>query len=293
MFALHLKHFKFIVFLSSLLYCITALASPQGIYINAATANNTKYLNQLIQKSKQVGINTFVIDAKNMGDTYARNVAKVKSSGIKYVARVVVFPLGGTPAQVKNKAYWAKINKSVQRAVALGADEIQLDYIRYNTKQRPSSQNAKDVLEVIKYFKSQINVPLQIAVFGETSFGPSTRIGQNIKLYSGVIDRLCPMTYPSHYEPFRQHAKTPYKTVYKSLQGIKRQYKQNVPFKVTTYIELSNYRYKLSHEQRKDYIRAQIKATEDANFEGWYAWSPNNYYDILFETLGAKGLASQ
>ncbi len=275
----------------SIFFCSTIYAETQGIYIHSGTANNTKLINQFINQSKSVGINTFVVDAKNMGETYAQNIKRIKNAGIQYVARVVVFPLGGTPSQVKSKAYWEKIYTSVDKAIKLGADEIQLDYIRYNTKQSPSNQNAQDVLKVIKFFKSRVSqhqVPLQVAVFGVTSFGPSKRIGQDIKLYDGVIDTLCPMLYPSHYEPFRQHAKTPYKTVYSSLEGIKAQYNQKVPFKVNTYIELSNYRYKLSPSQKIDYINAQIKATKDADVGGWYAWSANNHYSVLFEVLREK-----
>ncbi len=278
------------LFIFTLLFISPVFAIDKGIYINAGTANNSKYLDQLIRQSKAVGINTFIIDAQSMGKTYARNVERVKASGIKYVARVVVFPSGGTPSKVQSTTYWANIYTSVQRAINLGADEIQLDYIRYNTKQKPLSKNAQDVLAVIKYFKNKVKkhgVPLQVAVFGETSFGPSKRIGQDIKLYDGVIDVLCPMTYPSHYEPFRQHAQSPYGTVYKSLQGIKAQYHQKVPFKVHTYIELSNYRVKMPWSQKIKYINAQIKATKDANIGGWYAWSPNNHYKILFETLAA------
>ena len=281
-----------------LFFALSAHAANRGIYINQGTAESPSRLNSLINQSKSVGINTFIIDLTRAGPTYASNIKRVKDAGIRYVARIVVFPLGGTQAQVKNKSYWKRKYDLVQKAINLGADEIQLDYIRYNTKQRPSNQNAKDVLEVIKYFKQgtdKHNIPLQIDVFGETSFKPSRYIGQDIQLFAKHIDVLCPMLYPSHFEPFRQHAKTPYKTVYNSLTAIKRQFNNNPPFKVFAWIELYNYRYKMSYGQRMNYIQEQIKATKDAKIDGWYAWSPNNEYKILFETLrsGQQLRASQ
>ncbi len=94
------------------------------------------------------------------------------------------------------------------------------------------------------------------------------------------------MVYPSHYEPFRYHATRPYETVYDSLVGIKDQLKDTpVKVKVIPYIELSNYRYPLSHSKKLEYIEAQIKAAENGGADGWYVWSPHNKYDNLFTVL--------
>jgi hypothetical protein len=127
---------------------------------------------------------------------------------------------------------------------------------------------------------------LQIDVFGITSFGPENHIGQNLKMISKTVDVICPMVYPSHFEPYVHHANTPYETVYGSLKSIQKQFadsNQNV--QLIPYIELSNYRYPLSHEKKMAYIRAQIKAAEDAGAHGWFVWSPNNLYDNLFTVL--------
>jgi hypothetical protein len=97
------------------------------------------------------------------------------------------------------------------------------------------------------------------------------------------VNVLCPMVYPSHYEPFRMHAVTPYETVYKSLMSIREQFdNEQLPFKLYPYIELSNYRYPLSRAKKLAYIYAQIQAVENAKADGWYVWSPHNWYDNLF-----------
>jgi hypothetical protein len=199
-----------------------------------------------------------------------------------------MFPGGGTHAAITNEAVWQRKYELVKEAVALGASQIQLDYIRYNTKQKPSSENAKNIHKIIQWYKAKLSamhVPLQIDVFGIASFGESKYIGQNIKLFSESVDAICPMVYPSHYEPFAEHYATPYETVYDSLTSIKEQFDNDMPIKMYAYIELSNYHYSMSGEKRKAYIKAQLKAVHAAGADGWYAWSPHNRYDYLFEVL--------
>lgn len=260
----------------------------QGIYISQPTLEDKHYLNTLIRQSKNVGINTFIIDLKRSSSRYKKNINLVKTSGLKYVARIVVFPKGGTKRQVKSMQYWMKIYRLVDAAIGYGAQEIQLDYIRYNTKRKGTSQNSKDVYAVIKWFKNKLEaeqIPLQIDVFGETSYKESKHIGQNIKLFADAVDVVCPMLYPSHFEPYKKHARQPYQTVYKALLALKAQFNQNPPFKVIPYIELYNYRYPLSSSGKQKYIKAQIQAAIDAHVDGWYAWSPNNRYHLLFKVL--------
>lgn len=267
----------------------THAALTKGIYVTQSTLENTAYINYLIDQAKKTGINTFIIDLEQPSAKYRTNIELVKNNHIIYIARITVFPGGGTPEQVKSESYREKKYELVKHALAYGASQIQLDYIRYNTKQRPSSQNAKDILAVIQWFKQRINVPLQIDVFGISSFGESKYIGQNIKLFSNHVDVICPMVYPSHYVPFDVHVKTPYKTVYDSLMAVRDQFDdENLPFKLIPYIELSNYHYLLSHEKKLNYIYAQIQAAENAGVDGWYVWSPHNKYDSLFQILETR-----
>lgn len=277
-----------VVLLCSLSFVAHAEVFQKGIYINRSTIDNTRYLDYLIKRSKRAGINTFVIDTSMINSRYARNVRKVRNAGLRYVARVVIFPRGGNHQQITSQAIWKKRYRRIKQAIALGASEIQLDYIRYNTRRRASRENAKYVYRVIRWYKDKLRgtgVPLQICVFGETSFGPSLRIGQNVKVFADTIDVLSPMLYPSHYEPFRQHSLKPYWTVSKSLRALKRQFNGHMPFKVIPYIEASNYRYRLNGRKRHEYIQAQIKAVHDHGVHGWYVWSANNKYDALFNVL--------
>jgi hypothetical protein len=260
----------------------------KGIYLTQYTASNTRYMHYLIKQAKASGIDTFVIDVEFPNTRTRDNIALAKENGIYFVARITMFPGGGSRQQIQNPDIWQKKYGLVKLALDMGADAIQLDYIRYNTKTPKSADNAKDIMKIISWYKTKLaaqKIPLQIDVFGETSFGESPYIGQNAKLFSETVDYLCPMVYPSHYKPFDIHYQKPYETVNNSLDRIQKQFPENSPVKVIAYIELSNYHYPMSGAKRMDYIRSQIKAVKDAKVEGWYAWSAHNKYEYLFQVL--------
>lgn len=283
------KYLRMALLLWSLCVVTSAFAQVRGIYVTQESLENTTYLNYLIKRAKAAGIDTFVVDMEIPSTRYRDNITLLKENNINYVARVVIFPYGGTAERVNNPDYWQRKYKLVKQAVEYGANQIQLDYIRYNTKQKPSAENAKKIQVIIQWYKDKLaaeNIPLQVDVFGVASFGESKYIGQNIKLFSQSVDAICPMVYPSHYSPFPEHYRTPYATVYDSLTSIKEQFDDKMPVKLYAYIELSNYHYpSMSHDKKIAYIKAQLKAVHEAGADGWYAWSPHNRYDNLFNIL--------
>jgi len=274
-----------------LVFPLLAQAWDQGIYLTQYTFENTNRLNELIKKGKEVGINTFVVDIERIDKKYDQNMALLKTNNIKYVARVTMFPGGGTEEQVRNPAYWEKKNKLAQHAIDLGASAIQLDYIRYNTHRGTSPRYTEDVHRVVKYFKEQVaarHVPLQMDVFGETCFAPSKHIGQDLTVLADTIDSVNPMVYPSHYWPYQEHSAKPYETIADSLDALSDQFDDHIPFKVHAFIEASNYHYHWGAATMQAYIAKELKAVEDSGVtEGWYAWSAHNQYDNLFAALAA------
>lgn len=279
------------IFLGSVFYIPLSVALVKGIYITQPTAERTRTMQYLIRNAKALGIGTFVIDIYRPSKRYAKNIAMVKQHGIRYVARVVVFPYGGTERQVRSRAYWKKRWRQAKYAISLGADAIQLDYIRYKPTRRASRKNALDIYEVIKFFRQKLRgtrVELQIDVFGIAAHQPSRSIGQNVKLFANMVDVINPMVYPSHYEPFRYHAKRPYQTVFKSIKALKNQLRNHPHIKIHAFIELFNYRYPMSNHKRVKYIQAQIRGVYDADADGWYAWSARNKYGLLFRVLKMK-----
>lgn len=268
---------------------LSSIAITKGIYITQSTAQSSKRMKYLIKRSKAVGINTFVIDMYYKNSRYKKNMVLVRRSGIRYVARIVVFPYGGTHSQVTSRKIWEKRWARAKYAIELGASAIQLDYIRYKPSAGWSDRNVRNIHNVIKFFKRRLagtGVKLQIDVFGVAAHRPIKSIGQDVSIFAQSVDAICPMVYPSHYEPYRHHAVRPYKTVLKSITALKQQIRHYPRVRVYAFIELYNYRYPLSRYQKIKYIQAQIQAAKDGGANGWYAWSARNKYSLLFYVLG-------
>src|SRR3990167_1787240 len=89
-----------------LLFCgsLVHAALIKGIYITQSTLENTAYLSYLIERAKAVGIDTFVVDLNRPSKKYRTNIGLLKQNNITYVARIVIFPNGGTPAEVTSEA---------------------------------------------------------------------------------------------------------------------------------------------------------------------------------------------
>jgi hypothetical protein len=275
------------------LFCITSVAQAwdKGIYLTQYTLEKPSKLDYLIREAKATGINTFVVDHDYYSSHFAPAIAKVKAAGIKFVPRIVVFSDGGNYEQIHSKAHLEEKFKFVKEAINAGADSVQLDYIRYSSKQPADPQHAKDVYAVIKWFKEKIHaehVPMEIDIFGEVSYYPSMHIGQDIKMFADSVDGVNPMVYPSHYWPYQKYSAEPYLTVNKSLNSLVGQFNNNAPFKVHAFIEAANYHYlkKTSNADKQRYLLQEIHAVEDAkDVSGWYVWSANNVYDNLFQVL--------
>jgi Putative glycosyl hydrolase domain len=259
----------------------------QGIYLQQPVAMTPRRLEHMIDNALDVGVDTLVVDLWSRQKNYKTAVDRIHERGLKYVPRIVMFADGGTHEQVNDRTVWEERWQLANYALELGAKDIQLDYIRYSSKNSASPQNALDIREVLRFFKKRINDRggrLQIDLFGEVGYAPSVHIGQDMTLFAPEVDGVCPMVYPSHYEPFEEHLRKPYETVHSSLLGFQRQIGTN-NVSVYAYIELFNHRFKLTTEERVDYIRAQLRAAREAHAAGWIAWSAGNKYDILFDLL--------
>jgi hypothetical protein len=284
--------------LASLLLTSTAQAWDKGIYLTQYMLENPAKLDYFIRESKESGINTFVIDHDYYSSRYAAAIAKVKAAGIKPIVRIVVFSDGGNASQVKSEKVWNERLKMAEDAINAGAVSVQLDYIRYSSKQPANPQHAKDVYTVIKWFKNRFaakSIPMEIDIFGEVSYYPSNHIGQDIMMFADSVDGVNPMVYPSHFWPHEKYTADPYKTIKGSLNALSSQFNDKPPFKIHAFIEAVNY-HKVkttSNAEKQKYLLQEIRAVEDANaVDGWYVWSANNVYENLFQVLKTNKMKS-
>jgi hypothetical protein len=265
----------------------------RGIYLQQSTVEDASQLRDLIDRAKPASINTFVVDVVRRSPEYEQGIAAIAKAGLRYVPRVTIFPDGARPDQIGDRALLERRWRSIDRALKLGATDVQLDYIRFSSRNGAFPENASQVLEVIRFFRQRVQergARLQIDIFGEVSYGPSTRIGQDMRLFASNLDAVCPMLYPSHFEPYRETAKAPYETVNGAILALERQIEAH-PIPIYPYIESFNYRHRMTGPERADYFEAQLEAVLDSGAQGFYIWSVGNHYDIPFAVLERRARA--
>lgn len=160
----------------------------KGIYISQDSLEDRQYLEYLIHRSKSAGINTFIIDLHRMSNNYERNILLVKNAGIKFIARIMVFPHDPEYAQMRSEVYLMTRYRLVESAIALGAKEIHLDYIHNASNSQPLAENEYDSDSIVNWFQDKIDsrAKLQIDVFNETNTKDSRQIAQSVVAISDV-----------------------------------------------------------------------------------------------------------
>lgn len=259
----------------------------RGIYVQQGTAQDEKKLHGLIDQAKAAGVNTFVVDLWRPSRDYPKAIEAIQRAGLRFVPRITLFPDGASPEQVDDRRLLERRWRLIDHALELGAKDIQLDYIRFSSRNAPSAENASKILGVIRFFRQRIHergAALQIDIFGEVSYAPSIRIGQDMRLFAAEIDAVCPMLYPSHFEPYRETAKAPYETVNAAILALERQTKHH-PIPIYPFIEHFNYRYRMTEAERAAYFEAQLEAVLNSSAQGFYVWSVGNHYEIPFAVL--------
>lgn len=125
------------------------------------------------------------------------------------------YPIGWLdPGDAKAQGY---IFDLVREVLALGADEINLDYVRYPVQRGLGNADfhlkdtgrtrvgvITDFVEKVHAITQASHVPLSVDLFGVTATGTQQDIdglGQDIARLSPNVEALMPMVYPSHYGP--------------------------------------------------------------------------------------------
>lgn len=189
-------------------------------------------------------------------------IAKCKEKGIYLIARIVAFK---DPFLAEAKPEWSLHNadgsifrdKSGQawvnpyerqvwdylisvskEAVALGFDEVQLDYVRFSTdsgmKQvdfgpEAAAGTREDVIAEFTAYAAEelhkLGAAVSADVYGVVidSKVDQQIVGQDYRALSGHLDAISPMVYPSHYGPYNYNIPVPdaqpYDTVLAAMQA--------------------------------------------------------------------------
>ncbi|MBP7736195.1 MAG: hypothetical protein KA369_09510 [Spirochaetes bacterium] len=257
-------------------------------------------------------------------DNIEKFIRTLKENGFYTVARMAVFhdhllrkkdrslaiqSRGGGAWSPGAKEKWCDpTNRKVQdyniamavELAELGVDEIQFDYIRF-----PTTGNQGDIAfkydfgkmsreQAITHFLKRAHDAiaarksrLSIDIFGVVAWGKTVDInstGQRIELLARHCDIISPMLYPSHFnDDFDGYARpgdNPYYFIYSGCQKVIALAGKNAIVRPW----LQAFRWRVSN-YNSQYIKTQIKATDESGAKGYLFWNAANDYDTVMRAL--------
>jgi hypothetical protein len=300
-------------------------ASVKAIYATAYMVQHPHFqeLRDLISHTE---LNAIVINTKEptgpkLYPKLGKVVTELKNEGVWTIARQVVFQddelVGRRPDLALKKAdgklwrdsggrtwvdpaakeVWQYNLKVARETLALGFDEINLDYIRFPTDGNTNKIiypvwdkkiSREDVIaNFARWFRRELkainpNVKISADVFGYTFLEDNDLgMGQRLSKLAPNFDVLAPMIYPSHYSPnnfnFANPAEHPYEVVRGTLEKGKPLLINSPSTKIRPWIQDFN----MGANYTPELIKAEIKGISDAGYEsGWMLWNPKNVYTI-------------
>jgi hypothetical protein len=183
----------------------------------------------------------------------------------------------------------------VKESIDAGADEIQLDYVRFpvqaksiNAAVMPKpngdrSRANRDFIRRVHEVTQKKHIPLSLDIFGVTATGDQSdidKLGQDIGTIGGEAEVLSPMVYPSEYSPgyrgFDQPGNHPEiigigtKAAVAKLRAAK-----NETTIIRSWLQASSYK---ATNYGPDYILKEAKSAESNGGVGWLLWNPGCDY---------------
>lgn len=243
-------------------------------------------------------------------------IAHLKKEGIYTIARIVVFkdslfankhpewavknPDGSIWKDYRGMAWMDPYQEKVwdynldvaSRAIVLGFDEIQFDYIRfpsdgnlkncrYSYQQHSSTSQSAALDNFLKKADAKLKpmgARISIDVFGLTpSVADGMGIGQRFTQIVQWADFVSPMMYPSHYANgeygIANPNSEPYRVVYRTIADAKHKLGENYK-RLRPYLQDFSLGYRYGPAE----VRAQIQAAEDQGIKDWLLWDPKCQY---------------
>jgi len=203
------------------------------------------------------------------------------------------FPMGWLdPTNVEAQDY---ILGLVKEQIAAGADEIQLDYVRFPVQSKSinavvmpkpdgsRSRAMRDFVKRVHQVTEDKGIPLSLDIFGVTATGDQSdidKLGQDIGTIGGEAEALSPMVYPSEYSVgyrgFEQPGNHP------EIVGIgtkaavaKLKAARHDKTIIRSWLQASSYK---STNYGPDYLIKEAKSAEANGGVGWLLWSPGCDY---------------
>ncbi|HEV3194322.1 MAG TPA: putative glycoside hydrolase [Polyangiaceae bacterium] len=210
------------------------------------------------------------------------------------------FQMGWTdPSNVEVQDYVVDL---VREAVELGADEVQLDYVRFPVQAHGIANAAMPApdghrSQAMKAFVHRVHevtqakhVPLSLDLFGVTATGELSDIealGQNLSVLASEAEAVSPMVYPSHYAPgwngFAEPGAHPEIIGIGAKAALEKLRAGRVKGAIVRpWLQASSYK---TPNYGPQYVLDEIKSAESSGAVGWLFWDPANSYWPVWKGL--------
>jgi hypothetical protein len=200
------------------------------------------------------------------------------------------------PTNVEAQEYVLEL---VREGLASGADEIQLDYIRFpvvgpvKDMKLPSRKGTdrifaiRDIVRRVHDVTSAKDVPLSLDIFGVTATGDRSdweALGQEISVLGSECEALSPMVYPSHYDKgflgFEEPGAHP-EVVGIGTKGAVKYLSAGHKPKAVIRSWLQAFGWRAPNYGPK-YLLEEARQAEANGGVGWLMWSPANDYSAAW-----------
>ncbi|AGB40163.1 hypothetical protein Halha_0146 [Halobacteroides halobius DSM 5150] len=277
---------------------------------------NESNLNAVVIDIKSITGNTIFSKSNETKDKLKKLITKCHRNSIYVIGRLAVFKDIKLAQQSKyslkytlvtdkevtinsnqwsnpySKEVWDHNLNIAQKAANLGVDEIQFDYIRFPVlaenskfviKSSLKESKADTIVNFLKYAQDKLtdeSVLLSADVFGlTTTVDGDLGIGQDITRMVNYVDYISPMIYPSHYNKgmygLEDPSSRPYQLISRSLEDAKEKLGKN-SYKLRPWLQ----DFSLQYTYKAREIKAQIKAVEKQEINGWLLWNPASNYTV-------------
>ncbi len=181
-----------------------------------------------------------------------------------------------------------------------GADEIQLDYVRFPTNgwdgddTGDSAATGADRRAVIAGFLSALSdslrplgVQISADLYGISAWGRDVDLavtGQHVPTFAQYVDTICPMIYPSHFGPgFEGIANPANLPEYFVSEGVRRfRALAGDAARIRPWLQAFAWRVD-GYGSR--YVARQIAAADVSGASGWCLWNPTGRYETACVAL--------
>ncbi|MEA1913388.1 MAG: putative glycoside hydrolase [candidate division WOR-3 bacterium] len=293
----------------------------KGIYLSPGVIHSGYRLKEFYRMIDLGLLNAAILDIKDvngrvMFSLYKDFVREAKKKGIYLIARQCVFKdkyfafkdsgrfaLKDTKGHIwfeGRSGYWVDPSlkevrdynlRIIDKAYKTGFDEIQFDYIRYPSGDKPYKNDTNKLANILNFLDMAIEKKskgkrMSLTLYGYALWGyVLKKEGQNLERMATKVDAIYPMLYPSHFkDDFMADSTKEWRTysiVYKSIKEARNRL-SNKDICIIPYLQAFDWK---QTRLGKAYVKNQLKAAYDAETDGFILWEAKGDYKRGFQEL--------